>query len=52
MTCIISDVDECVEGTHNCSSELNRICSNTNGSFDCVCDRGYSENEAGMCDGK
>ena len=52
ITCIVSDVDECAEGTHNCSSELKRECQNTNGSFDCVCDSGYSENGIGLCDGE
>ena len=32
-----SDIDECNNGTHNCS----QICTNTNGSFTCGCNNGY-----------
>ena len=32
-----SDIDECNNGTHNCS----QICTNTNGSFNCGCKNGY-----------
>ena len=32
-----SDIDECNNGTHNCS----QICTNTNGSFTCGCKNGY-----------
>lgn len=35
-----SDINECIEGQHNCKS--NQICMNTYGSFYCVCPRGYS----------
>ena len=35
--CFFSDIDECNNGTHNCS----QICTNTNGSFTCGCDNGY-----------
>ena len=34
---ILSDTDECSDGTHNCS----QICTNTNGSFTCGCINGY-----------
>ena len=32
-----SDIDECNNGTHNCS----QICTKTNGSFTCGCKNGY-----------
>ena len=32
-----SDIDECSDGTHNCS----QTCTNTNGSFTCGCNNGY-----------
>ncbi|XP_023810079.1 hemicentin-1 isoform X2 [Oryzias latipes] len=34
-----ADVDECREGTHQCS--YNQICENTRGSYHCSCPRGY-----------
>ncbi|KAF7816783.1 putative wall-associated receptor kinase-like 16 [Senna tora] len=36
------DVDECVESTHNCTSQEN--CRNTFGTFECFCPLGYSGN--------
>nr|XP_022913574.1 multiple epidermal growth factor-like domains protein 8 isoform X1 [Onthophagus taurus] len=33
------DVDECHLGLHDCHPEA--ICTNTDGSFDCICKRGY-----------
>ena len=32
-------MDECELDLHNCS---NSMCSNTNGSYFCLCDRGYA----------
>ena len=34
---ILSDTDECIDGTHNCS----QICTNTKGSFICGCNSGF-----------
>ena len=31
------DIDECIEGTSGC----NQVCSNTLGSYECSCERGY-----------
>ena len=36
-----SDVDECAMGTSNCGAH--GVCINTNGSYDCACRPGYSE---------
>ena len=35
----VLDVDECVDKTHNCDEHA--TCSNTIGSFTCMCDTGY-----------
>lgn len=37
----ISDVDECSDGNYFCG--LHATCSNTVGSFECICDPGYIE---------
>ena len=43
--CMINvvDIDECIEGGHDCSSINKRMCINNNGSFQCVCIVGYHE---------
>ena len=41
MLCdLSSDIDECIEGTDNCDD--NAACTNTDGSFTCLCALGYS----------
>lgn len=46
---MFTDINECVGKAHNCSQN----CSNTDGSFQCVCVTGYRLNEDGQtCDGK
>ena len=43
-----TDVDECADGTHNCSS----VCVNTLGGFQCGCTSGYQISESGLtCEG-
>ena len=37
-----SDINECILGTHNCHA--NAACSNTDGSFTCACNSGYTGN--------
>ena len=43
------DVDECSDGSHNCNA--NAICTNSEGSFTCTCNSGYSGNGLN-CEGK
>ena len=44
-----SDIDECLNGTHNCHK--NSYCTNVNGSFYCTCNLGYMGNGT-YCQGK
>ena len=37
-----SDIDECLNGTHNC--DINAYCTNADGSFNCTCNPGYMGN--------
>ncbi len=37
-----SDNNECADGTNNCHA--NATCTNTDGSFTCACNTGYSGN--------
>jgi hypothetical protein len=46
----ISDLDECLLGTHNC--DVSQECRNTKGSFECRCKSGLKTNSQGHCDGK
>ena len=45
---MISDINECKKGTHNCSS--NAVCNNTKGSYNCTCKPGY-EGDGNNCTG-
>ena len=38
---LISDIDECFKTSHNCSYTT-ATCTNTNGSFKCICKPGFS----------
>ena len=44
------DINECMEGTHNCSSSSNNFCVNTIGSYRCQCNTGYQDIN-GVCTG-
>ena len=49
MCFILSEMDECYDGTHNCSS--NAFCINTYGDYNCTCKTGY-EGNGFNCTGK
>ena len=38
--CTLTDVDECIEGTHACSG--NAACANTYDGYECVCNDGFT----------
>ena len=44
-----ADVDECAEGTHNCS--MNATCTNIVGGFTCACLNGFT-GDGVSCSGK
>ena len=48
---IFVDIDECDIGAHNCRSDNWQICNNTEGSFECVCERGFNFIVEGNCEG-
>ena len=37
---LISDIDECVTETQNCSNDT--VCNNTKGGFNCMCKAGFT----------
>ena len=43
------DINECGNGNHDC--DMNANCTNTNGSFVCVCNSGWS-GDGVVCNGK
>ena len=45
---MVSDVNEC-EGVNGCHE--NAMCSNTDGSYACTCDQGYT-GDGRQCEGK
>jgi len=49
IVCFGTDIDECTEGTHNCS----QTCTDTEGSYNCSCTSGFTMNKDKVtCDGK
>ena len=45
---LVSDVDECADGSDNC--DVNAACTNTAGSHSCFCNSGY-EGDGATCAG-
>ena len=43
-----TDIDECTEGTHDC--DVNALCMNTPGSFECMCLAGFT-GDGRTCEG-
>ncbi|GFS13682.1 fibrillin-1 [Elysia marginata] len=41
-----TDVDECTDNSHNCTSKPDSTCENTPGSFVCKCDDGFYTNRS------
>ena len=37
---VVADIDECIEGSHNCDD--NAMCNNIDSNFTCACNIGYS----------
>ena len=46
---LFTDIDECSDSTHNCHADA--TCANTDGSFTCTCNEGYTGNGT-FCSGK
>ena len=44
------DMDECDTGKHQCDESIS-VCHNTEGSFECVCLKGYSKSGQLQCTG-
>ena len=43
------DIDECL-ASHACG-DINKICTNSYGSFDCTCREGFKQGSEGLCEG-
>ena len=39
---ITPDVNECIEGEHNCHQQAHTVCTNTIGSYTCDCQSGFT----------
>ena len=46
---VCTDIDECANNDHNC--DTNATCNDTDGSYDCTCDSGYTATESGNARG-
>ena len=46
---MLLDIDECSSGSHDC--DVNANCTNSNGSYSCTCNEGYS-GKGDSCQGK
>ena len=47
-----TDINECELDVDVCSNSSNRVCVDTDGSYICVCERGFLENTDGECEGE
>ena len=45
-----ADIDECERDIDDCGEH--RICNNTHGGYECLCRRGYEDDNNGSCIGK
>ena len=45
-----ADINECALGV--CSNRSNSVCEDTPGSYICMCEQGYQENDDGDCEGE
>ena len=48
---LLSDIDECSTGQHNCDVPDRATCDNTRGSFLCHCRHGYCGEDGQVCKG-
>ena len=48
-TCLYVDIDECSTNSHSC--DVNAVCSNTVGSYTCVCEAGFT-GDGNTCTGE
>ena len=39
LMAVVSDIDECTNRTHSC--DVNAVCNNTRGSYNCTCKDGF-----------
>ena len=47
----VVDVDECADDSELNNCDTNATCTNTDGSFECACDDGFT-GDGSSCDGK
>ena len=48
--CNVTDINECIDGTANCSI-ANSHCINTEGGYQCICDLGFMQSRESTCTG-
>lgn len=50
LLCVFTDIDECMEETHNCHPDAH--CTNTIGGFECECFDGFIGDGVMWCKGR